>query len=99
MTVYHGNITKVSLPENLRLGPGSVLENKGIEVKASEEVVVYGINKATKSTDAFMCLPVDIWGTEYFVPSWPKQARYKGPQMGKLYVCLCLMCSVMAFSC
>lgn len=53
------------LPVSLR-HTGSGLDTKSIHIVASEDIVVYGINKQTWSTDGFLALPVDVVGTEYY---------------------------------
>lgn len=53
------------LPVTLR-HVGSGLANKAIKISASSDIVVYGINKQTWSTDGFLAFPVDVVGTEYY---------------------------------
>lgn len=61
------------LPVNLR-HTGSGIDTKAITVKATGDIVVYGINKQTWSTDGFLAFPVDVVGTEYYTahyyPGW-----------------------------
>ncbi|XP_013407689.1 IgGFc-binding protein [Lingula anatina] len=83
--VTRGEITSVTLNNRLRL-KGTKKENKGILIEATGEVIVYGANRGSFSTDAFLCLPVDILGTQYYAPSWPKKDRYIGPQIGVVAV-------------
>ncbi|XP_066297901.1 IgGFc-binding protein-like, partial [Branchiostoma lanceolatum] len=43
---------------------------KGVLVTADTEVIVYGVNKRSHSTDGFLGLPVDVLGNEYYVASY-----------------------------
>ncbi|XP_013401850.1 IgGFc-binding protein [Lingula anatina] len=79
--VQRGSMTEVSLSANIQL-EGTKKENKGILITAEEEIVVYGANILSMSTDAFICLPTDILGTTHFIPSWPKESKYVGSQIG-----------------
>uniref|UniRef100_A0A8W8ILJ9 IgGFc-binding protein N-terminal domain-containing protein n=1 Tax=Magallana gigas TaxID=29159 RepID=A0A8W8ILJ9_MAGGI len=49
---------------------GSRKESKGILVKATDEVVIYGINKERYSNDGFVGLPLDVLSDEYYVITW-----------------------------
>ena len=40
--------------------------NKGVWILATDEVSVYVVNKESKSTDAYLALPVDVLGQEYY---------------------------------
>lgn len=53
------------LPVDLR-HIGSGIDNKAITIKASADIVVYGINKQTWSTDGFLAFPVDVVGQDYY---------------------------------
>ncbi|CAC5401261.1 unnamed protein product [Mytilus coruscus] len=64
-TVTAGVVKQLFIDVNLRL-EGTVKESKGILVSADDEVVIYGVNKQTKSNDAFLGLPVDVLSDEYF---------------------------------
>ena len=49
--------------------------NKGVWVQATQEVSVYSVNKEPKSTDAYISLPVDVLGTEYYAVTYTKDAE------------------------
>ncbi|MCB0904945.1 MAG: Ig-like domain-containing protein [Actinobacteria bacterium] len=72
-SVVPGSVTTVSIPSGAQLGDGSSgdPENKGVRVTAAEEVSVYGLNRRSASTDAFLGLPVDVMTTEYIALGWP----------------------------
>ncbi|XP_062622357.1 uncharacterized protein LOC134283859 [Saccostrea cucullata] len=81
-TLYHGNrftvkkgtIKQISIPKSLRV-KGTKLAKKAIHIVSSDEIVVFGINQATYSTDGFLGIPVDVLGTKYFVPSFYSTAQ------------------------
>ena len=78
ITVTKGVIKQVTLPKYLRLR-GTERSNKAVQIVSSEEIVVFGINQADKSTDGFLGIPVDVLGMQYFVPSFfsDKEPFYK----------------------
>jgi len=63
--VTPGTVTTVRLPGAVSIRSVDVVGNKGVHVTATDEVTVYGLNRMTASTDAFLGLPTDILGTEY----------------------------------
>lgn len=69
ITVRKGVVREVTLPKSLRvLGTGR--SHKAVHIISSDEIVVFGINEAHHSTDGFLGIPVDVLGTQYFVPSF-----------------------------
>ncbi len=42
-----------------------------MHITSDEEVAVYGLNRAVTTSDAFMALPVDVLGENYFLLSYP----------------------------
>jgi hypothetical protein len=64
-SVTPGTVTTVILPTTAAASGIDSIENKGIHVFAGEEVTVYGLNRISATTDAFLGLPTDILGTEY----------------------------------
>ena len=47
----------------------------GILITASDEVVIYGINKEQYSNDGFVGLPVDVLSDEYYAITWSPPNR------------------------
>ncbi len=65
-SVTPGLVTSVVLPTgSLELNLSNTVEKKGIHITAGKEVTVYGLNRVTATTDAFLALPTDILGTSY----------------------------------
>ena len=52
------------------------MSSKGILVTASDEVVIYGINKEAYSNDGFVGLPTDVLGKEYYATTYAPAYRY-----------------------
>ncbi len=66
-TVTPGQVTIVNLPVSAQLATTDGTEEKAIHVTAQNEVTVYGLNRASATTDAYLGLPTDILGTSYIV--------------------------------
>jgi hypothetical protein len=63
--VTPGSVTTVDLPSNAQQQSSDTVESLGIHVTAGDEVTVYGLNRVTFTTDAYLGLPVDALGTDY----------------------------------
>lgn len=68
-TVTAGQVKQLFFSPDLRMA-GSSKGSKGMLITADDEVVIYGVNKETYSCDAFLGLPTDVLGNEYFVSTW-----------------------------
>ncbi|XP_071164730.1 uncharacterized protein [Mytilus edulis] len=68
-TVTAGSVKQLFFSPSLRMS-GSGSSSKGILVSASDEVVIYGVNKERFSNDAFLGVPTDVLGTEYYAVTW-----------------------------
>ncbi|XP_063430248.1 uncharacterized protein LOC134712536 [Mytilus trossulus] len=68
-TVTAGTVKQLFFNPGLRMS-GSSSSSKGILVSASDEVVIYGVNKERYSNDAFLGVPIDVLGTEYYAVTW-----------------------------
>ncbi len=70
--VTPGSVTTVSIPVAAQLtdGASGAAEMSGIHVTATDEVSVYGLNRYSATTDAYLGLPVDVLGTENIVLAW-----------------------------
>ncbi len=65
--VTPGVVSTVDVPMDAMLGLGGdgKAEAKGIHVTSTAEVSVYGLNRRTASTDAYLGLPTNVLGTDY----------------------------------
>ena len=66
-----GLVETIFMPQKLIMEKG--LEDKGILVTADEEISVYVLNQLSSSTDAYLALPTDSNGYEYYVASYSSQ--------------------------
>ncbi|MEO8446312.1 MAG: T9SS type A sorting domain-containing protein [bacterium] len=65
-SVTAGTVTTVIVPNAASLHVSDVIDNIAIHLTALNEVTVYGLNRVTFTTDAFLALPTDILGTDYY---------------------------------
>ncbi|XP_023933269.1 uncharacterized protein LOC106150974 [Lingula anatina] len=45
-------------------------------VESDTDIAVVAANRVKEYTDSYLALPVDVLGTEYIIPSWPKTQSY-----------------------
>jgi hypothetical protein len=70
VNVTAGTLTTVNLPVNVDINTSGVVENKGIHITSDNPVTVYGMSQRDASSDAFLALPVDALGNDYFVMAY-----------------------------
>jgi hypothetical protein len=81
-TVTANVVTSVVLPNQAETQRSGVVENRGIHVTAEDEVTVYGLSRQRATTDAYLALPTDILGKEYFVLGYQNVGVIEGTQFG-----------------
>ncbi|XP_069105032.1 SCO-spondin-like [Argopecten irradians] len=64
-SVTAGTVKQLFFTPSIRLA-GNEMSSKAVWITADDEVVIYGVNKETYSCDAFLGLPTDVLGTEYY---------------------------------
>jgi len=69
-TVTPGSVTTVTVSNDIQISSIDTVEDKGIHITSDDEIIVYGINKNSSTSDAYMGLPTDVLGTEYRVMSY-----------------------------
>ncbi len=69
-SVRPGSVTKIQLPDSIEMKPATGKANKGVHITATKEIVVYGLNQQTATTDAFTNIPTDALGTTYMISSY-----------------------------
>ena len=74
ITVIAGTVVQVSYTWQLRM-VDTALDAKALHIIGDGTVVVYGVNKAQYSNDAFLGLPVNILGKEYFAVTYYPDSR------------------------
>jgi hypothetical protein len=65
--VTANTVTTVTFPSLIDVQTNDAITNLGIHVTSLQEVTVYGLNRRDATTDAYLSLPLDILGTDYFV--------------------------------
>ncbi|OWF44660.1 Hemicentin-1 [Mizuhopecten yessoensis] len=73
-TVTAGTVKQLFFHPRIRLY-GNEMSSKAVLVTADDEVVIYGVNKETYSCDAFLGLPTDVMGTEYYAMTYYPPSR------------------------
>ncbi|KAJ8313206.1 hypothetical protein KUTeg_009242 [Tegillarca granosa] len=68
-SITGGQVHKLSFDTRIR-AVGDSLEDKGIWITADQEVVIYGVNPEKFSNEAFLGLPTDILGMDYYIITW-----------------------------
>ena len=63
-------LVSVQLPVSLRMPIGT--SDRGVLVKSTEDMTVYGMSQSLLSGDAFLALPTHVQGLEYVVPSYTR---------------------------
>ncbi|XP_013383271.1 uncharacterized protein LOC106153735 isoform X14 [Lingula anatina] len=68
-TVNPDQVVSIPISANLR-SEGNDVTTKAVQVTATGDISVYGVNKKKFSSDAFLAFPTDVLGTEYFTVSY-----------------------------
>lgn len=79
-SVTPGQVTAVVVPSSVAQVAIDGVEPKGIQVTASADISVYGLNRLQETTDAFLGLPTVSLGTEYVVQAFPNVNVINGSQ-------------------
>lgn len=66
-TVSAGSLTTVIVPVNAEVTTSDIIETKAIHITALNDVVIYGLNGAAASSDAFLAIPTNSLGKNHFV--------------------------------
>ncbi|XP_066303646.1 IgGFc-binding protein-like [Branchiostoma lanceolatum] len=66
--VTYGEVKQVEVDRVAVELRGSVKSNKAVHITSDVEIVVYGVFAERASSDAYLALPTDVLGTEYFTP-------------------------------
>lgn len=74
-TIQQGQVHMVSIPHRFRLNH-TQLHHKAILIQADDEIVVYGVNREVWSDDAYLALPIDALGKEYYTISYSPAYYY-----------------------
>jgi hypothetical protein len=81
-TVTAGTVTTVTFPMIVDVQTNDAVTNMGIHITSVDEVTIYGLNRRSATTDAFLSLPVDILGTDYIVLGYKNVNVVNATQFG-----------------
>jgi hypothetical protein len=73
-TTTPGVVTYVKLAREHVVSNDDGVEKLGINITSDEEITVYALNQEYASTDAYLGLPVDVLGEEYYTMCYPSSA-------------------------
>ncbi|QHJ13863.1 hypothetical protein FX988_04144 [Paraglaciecola mesophila] len=77
--VVPGSVTVVPIPITaISNATPNTIQDNAIHAVASEEFVVYTVNRRAQSSDAALGLPVDTMNTQYIVSTYNR--RFRGSQ-------------------
>ncbi len=76
VNIAAGTLSTINLPTSVDITSNGVVENRGIHITSDVPVTVYGMNQRIESTDAYLALPVDAIGTDYYVMGYTRDASY-----------------------
>ena len=80
VSVRKGKVERIDVDISFMM-VGTSRDSKAILITADEEIVVYGANIYVASTDAFLALPTDVLGKEYFTISYLGSTILYGTQV------------------
>jgi len=73
---------RVDLPSSARNLPANQVSNFGVRVTSNADVTVYGLNQYRFTTDAFLALPIDTLGSDYYVMSYTRLLQSQAAIVG-----------------
>jgi RHS repeat-associated protein len=65
-SVQANTVTTVQLP-NVQVTQSDLVQNQGVRIVSAQPVGVYGLNQLAFTSDAYLALPVNALGREYYV--------------------------------
>ena len=76
-SISANSIQRISFDRSAVLSQSESITSQGINITSDVPITVYGINSIKLSSDMFSVIPVQNWGTEYYVMSYPNDI-YRG---------------------
>ncbi|HXM51466.1 MAG TPA: PKD domain-containing protein [Pyrinomonadaceae bacterium] len=80
-TVSANTVLTMQLPFS-QVFENNVITSKGIHVTSQQPVTVYGLNKRTFTSDAFLGLPVNTLGTDYYILTYSNISFAPSSELG-----------------
>ncbi|MCZ4410572.1 T9SS type A sorting domain-containing protein [Cryomorphaceae bacterium 1068] len=78
--VESDGLITVNIPDGALIIGSNVIDSKGIRIESDNPISVYGLNQRSFSTDAYLALPINAWGSNYYVMSYSNLAQFTGSQ-------------------
>lgn len=69
-SVESGSVTEIKLPSVAQVSESGVISKLAVKIISDANISVYGLNNRRASTDAFLALPIDALGKEYYAISY-----------------------------
>jgi len=76
VNVTAGTLASINLPVQVDVTGNGIIENKGIHITSDNPVTVYAMNQRNESSDAYLALPVDALGTDYYVMGYTRDFSF-----------------------
>lgn len=70
-SVKEGTILSIDVPIQYENFESEVIRRKAIEINSTSPIVVYGFSTQYLTSDGYAAIPVEKWGKEYVVMSYP----------------------------
>ncbi|MGB6037923.1 MAG: Ig-like domain-containing protein, partial [Cryomorphaceae bacterium] len=76
------SLITINIPDEALIIGSDVIDTKGIRIESDNPISVYGLNQRNFSSDAYLALPTNTWGSEYYVMSYTNSPDFVGSQFG-----------------
>jgi outer membrane protein assembly factor BamB len=76
------DLITINVPDDALMIGADIIDDKGIRIESDNPISVYGLNQRVFSTDAYLALPINTWGSNYYVMSYSNSAQFTGSQFG-----------------
>lgn len=70
-SVKEGSVLTIDVPIEYESFESEVIRKKAIEINSTSPIVVYGFSTQYLTSDGYAAIPVEKWGQEYVVMSYP----------------------------
>lgn len=81
-TVGANSLITVAIPDEAMITGINTIDDLGIHITSDNPVTVYGLNQRAFTTDAYLSIPVNGWGSEYRIMAYGQGNFLNGSQMG-----------------
>jgi len=64
------SLITINVPDEALIVGVDVVAQNGIHIQSDNPISVYGLNQRNFSSDAYLALPTNTWGSDYYVMAW-----------------------------